>query len=191
MPRPKSWLCRIALIIQHLEADVQDRYKRADVEKLFDVSASQAKDLMNVAGASPSRPGLELTVSRGNLLAYVQHSPEAQDALQEVERRSKLAKRLHAAEADLKHRNVRLRVSKEDDWTRFAELPNVSVQPGLVQIAFTPGDPVDVLDTLWRFIRAVGNEWDEFTRMCSPPAAAAEMPAGAGELARAATHPDL
>ena len=167
MARPKSWIPRISFIIQHLEADTVERYKRSDVEKLFSIAASQAKDLMNIAGASPPRPGLDLTVSRVNLLAYVKHSPEAQDALVEIERRKKLAKRLQASEADLEQRKIRLRVTKEDEWTRFAELPNVAIQPGLMQVAFTAGDPIDLLDTLFRFVKAAGNEWDVFTKMCA------------------------
>ena len=186
MARPKSWISRIAHILSYLEADSAERYRRADVEKLFSVSASQAKDLMEVSGAREARPGMERTVSRSNLLAYVKHSPEAQDALQEIERRKKLASKLRLAEQDLKFRNVRMRVTKEDEWARFAELPNVAIQPGLLQVAFTPGDPVDVLDTLFRFLKACGNEWDEFARMCAPPAATAEMAADAGTLAATA-----
>jgi hypothetical protein len=175
MPRPKSWISRITHILQYLEADTAENYTRVEVEKLFSISASQAADVMQIAGLSrAARPGVESRVSRLNLLHYVKHSPEAQDALQEIERRQRLAKSLRAAEEDLKLRNgVKLRVTKEDDWCRFAELPNVSVQPGLVQIAFTPGDPIDVMDTLWRFVKACGNEWEEFARMCT----AAETPA--------------
>jgi hypothetical protein len=162
--------------LAYLQADTAERYKRTQVEKLFSVSASAAAELMKVAGATTLKPAGDLTVSRSNLLHYLKYSPEAQDALQEVERRKKLAARLQHAEADLKLRNVRLRVTKDDEWSRFADLPNVSVSPGLLQVAFTPGDPVDVLDTLFRFLKACGNEWEEFTKMCAP-AVAAEAPA--------------
>ena len=112
MGRPKSWIARISHILQYLESDTSESYKRAAIEKLFDISASQSKDLMQIAGISRARPGLNSVVPRANLLHYVRHSPEAQDALQEIERRKTLATKLRSAEADLKLRNVRLRVTK-------------------------------------------------------------------------------
>ena len=180
MPRQKSWIPRITNILRYLETDTSKEYTRRQVETIFGIAADQATELMKVAGLSRQpRPGADSLVSRSNLLFYVKHSPEAQDALQEIERRKKLATRLQHAEADLKLRNVRLRVTKEDEWARFEELPNVSVSPGLLQVAFTPGDPVDVLDTLFRFLKACGNEWEEFTKMCAPAVAAETQAVGA------------
>jgi hypothetical protein len=164
-------------IIGYLQADTVEAYKRGAVEKLFDISASQAKELMTVAGA---KAGQELTVSRANLLFYLRNSREGQDAVTEMERRKKLAKRIHAAEEDLKLRNsVKLRVTREDEWSRYSDLPNVSIRPGLMQVAFTPGDPVDLLDTMYRWIKAVGNDHEqkEFKKMCAP-ASPPETPAG-------------
>lgn len=169
MARPKSWTPRIAHILGYLEADGTECYKRGEVEKLFDISASQAKELMAVAGA---KAGPELTVSRSNLLHYLKNSHEGQGALIEIERRKKLAKRLRDAEENLKLRGIRLKASiKDAEWTRFEDLPNVSIQAGLLQVAFTPGDAIDLLDTLFRFIKAVGNDLDAFEGMCAPAAA--------------------
>lgn len=166
MARPKSWIPRISHILQYLEEDTAVSYKRAEVEKLFSISASQAKELMSVAGAES---GLELSVTRINLLRYVKYSPEADAALREIDRRKKLALRLKAAEEENRLRARTLRVTKDAEWTRFVDIPDVSVAPGMIQVAFTAGDPTSALDALFRFIKAVGNDFDSFEEMCGVP----------------------
>lgn len=168
MPAP-SWIDRIPRILNALEQ--QATFSRQDVQIIFGLGKSAAVDLMRVVGATP---GPVPTVTRAALLAYVENGP----ASQELARRKKLAVRLKAAEDDLKFRKVRLRVTEEEDGCVFADLPNVSIQPGLVQVAFTPGDPVDVLDTLFRFVKAVGNDWEGFERMCKDNSRAAPCDLG-------------
>lgn len=167
MPRPKSWISRIPAILKHLEADTTPLYTRRQVDELFQLGADQAAELMQVVGlAAPPRPGVAGMVQRLALLAYVRNCREGQAALQEFTRREKLAKRLKAAEADLILRKVRLRVTRRDEWASFDDLPNVSIKPGRMEVEFTAGDPVDLLDTLFRLVKAAGNDWGSFEKMC-------------------------
>lgn len=179
MGRPKPWLSRVPLIIGILESSAEEFFNRGDVESMFGIARSAAQSLMFVAGMSrtvgPNNQEI-LVVSRTNLLHYLRNSPETHNAMVEAARRARLASKLKAAQEDLKLRTVRLRVTQADEWTRFEELPNVSIQPGLMQVAFTPGDPVDLLETLFRWIKAVGNDYDAFAKMCAP-AAPADPPA--------------
>jgi hypothetical protein len=178
MPRPKSWVLRIAEILKDLESDHPAReYNRREVERLFGLGADQAIQIMEVAGYSqrPSK-GVGGLVSRTALLFYVRNCREGQDAIREIARREKLAKTLKAADGDLKFRKVPLRVTRRDEWASFEELPNISIRPGLMQVSFTPGDPVDLLDSLFRFVKAAGNEYPAFEKMCIPANTAKPRP---------------
>lgn len=166
MGRPKSWIPRIPHILQYLEADLAPHYKRGEVEKLFNVSPTQAKELMWVAGAG--RGVDQLIVSRSNLIAYVKHSPEAQEAFRELERRKRLATTLRAADDDAKLRTVPLPCSSADEWSKLRDLPNVSIQPGRLVVTFT--DPYDLFGTLYRLGKAAGNDWELFQKMCEQAA---------------------
>jgi len=163
MPLPKSWIGHVSQIINYLEADSADRYRRFEVEKIFGVSSSAAKEIMTVAGAKPVRPGLDRTISRVKLLAYVKYSPDCQA---EIERQREFASRMREAEEEQKLRSIPLGVTAKDEWTKFADIPNVVLEPGLLQIRFTPGDPVGLLDAIYRFGKAACNQRHEFERMC-------------------------
>jgi hypothetical protein len=166
MARTKEWLSRIELILKVLESDTsRERYLRADIVELFGVSANTALQILSFAGAPRPPVGEDKVVSREGLLAYLKYHPECAAAIQEVERRRKLAKVLRDAEEDLAGRRIKLRVTADSEGTRFVEIPNVSVRPGLIQVVFTPGDPLAAIDALWRFAKAVINEWDAFERM--------------------------
>lgn len=168
MPRPKSWIPRIAEILQQLEAETAPDYTRSQVEQLFKLGADQATQLMEVAGYSERpQPGIGGRTSRTSLLFYVKNCREGQDAIREIERRQRLSQKLEAAKADLKLRKVELRVTKRDEWTSFTDLTNVEIKPGVMQVVFTPGNPIELISTLFRFAKAVGNDFDEFQRMCS------------------------
>jgi hypothetical protein len=167
MPRPKSWISRIAVILKALEADATEQYTRQMVEQLFGLGADQAAQVMEIAGYSQRpRPGVGGLTARPALVSYVRNCSEGQAALQEMSRRQKLAAKLKAAESELSFRKVQLKVTKADEWSRFENLPNVAVRPGMMQATFTPGDPVDLLDTLFRFVKAAGNEWPALVKMC-------------------------
>src|SRR4051812_23937926 len=133
MARPKPWLPRLPLIIEALEAQAEDWhwYTRRDIELLFQVGRTAAGELMHVAGITrPAAPGLEAAVSSENLLHYLRNSPDAQDAMQELRRRRKLAERLAGANEDTKLRAVKLAVTPADEYTLLRDLPNVSIDPG-------------------------------------------------------------
>lgn len=171
MPRPKSWIPRIASILNHLESDTTPEYTRQMVEDLFKLGADQASQLMEVAGWSERpQPGIGGRTARASLLFYVRNCREGQDAIREIERRERLGRTLDAAKGDLKLRSVALRVTRRDEWASFEDLPNVSIKPGMVEVAFAPGDPVDLLDTLYRLVKAAGNDFEAFRQMCEPEA---------------------
>jgi hypothetical protein len=178
MSRPKSWLPRLVQITEALEASDVPHYDRGDIERIFDIKPSAAKDLMKIVGVIPGGVIQNQYVSRGNLLAYLRNSPDAQDAMAELARRKKLAVALRKAGDEARLRAVHLPVTSADEWTRFQDLPNVSVEPGRLTVVFT--DPLDLFTQLYKFAKAAGGEWDVFVKMCDPPAVKAEMPGDAG-----------
>jgi hypothetical protein len=182
MARQKSWILRMPLIVESLEASQVAHFKRSEVEKLFQIKPTAAAQLMSVAGATkPGGPGTEAVVSRDNLLFYLRNSPDAQDAMAELARRKKLAQTLRESAEEAKWRTVRLPCTKADEWATFEDLPNVSVEPGMLTVAFT--SPEDLCAQLFRFAKAIGADWDAFVRMCEP-AAQAETPVVDAELSQ-------
>jgi hypothetical protein len=118
MARPTSWGPRITQIIEHLEADFPlEHYDRGEVEKLFQISTSQAKGLMNRVG----RGGLGLTVSRSSLLDYVRNCAEAHQA-------RRFAGQLASMSREAAARKVRIPVRPGDEWIRFRELDSVEIR---------------------------------------------------------------
>lgn len=166
MSKIRSWFLRIPLILQHLDADPQAVYTRAEVEALFHVGRSQATDLMKIAGAE-IRTGAETTVSRDNLRFYLATAPEAQAFLAEMKRREDLNKKLVQTAEESRQRAIPIPGAKpSDDRTRFADLTNIALTPGMLQIAAS--DFKDLLRTLWLFAKAMGNEPEVFERLCDP-----------------------
>jgi hypothetical protein len=144
-------------ILATLEADTAESYTRRQVEKLFMISASQAKELMAVAGAKVAGPGLEATVLRRRLIDYLKFSREGQDAAVEMERRKALAKKLNDAEEDLRFHKIPIsKATPADERRGFKDLPNVHLEPGKLVIVFDGRD--DLLHQLWMLSRAIGNE---------------------------------
>ena len=159
MPRVKSWSGRIPLILQHLEADTQAGYTRAELSGLFIIGRSQAANLMKIVGAE-IRNGTEGTVSRTDLRRYVEHCPEARAFLDEVERKRKLARRLVQTTEEMRQKAVPIPgTTPADEWTRWQDLANVSIEPGLMRIIFS--DPDDLAHTLWMVAKAMANEPDK------------------------------
>lgn len=167
MARPKSWIPRITQIIGYLEADTLDIYKRVDVERLFQISASQAKELMTVAGA---RPGQELRIFRSNLLFYVRNSEEGVGALRELERQKRFALKLSSMSRDAVAKNaLHIQVKPGDEWIRFQDLPTVSFDAGRLTVRFT--DTEDLCRQLMLLAKAATNEPDVFRQKCEGKAA--------------------
>lgn len=173
MPRAKSWSPRVLHILKQLEADTAEHYHRRNVEQLFSVSASQAKELMSVAGAKVAGPGLDATVTRRKLIDYLKYSREGQDAVQEQERRHKLAERIRAEDDDLKlHRAV---IGSEtapyaSRERRFSDLPNVRLEPGRMVIVYQGKE--DLLHQLIMLSRAMLNEPEILDQLTEPQEAA-------------------
>src|ERR1035437_4637248 len=177
LPTIKSWSGRIPLILQHLETDTWRFYTRRDVEVLFGVGRSQAIDLMHIAGADV-RNGAQTTATRENLRYYVERCPEAQAYLDEQDRKRKLATRLQQTSEELRQRAIPIPgVKPADEWTKWEDLPNVAVEPGLMRIAFY--GYVELLNTLWLVSRAMANEPEALRGMCAPAAAGDRVPADA------------
>jgi hypothetical protein len=151
--------------LQHLETDAQPLYTRAEVATLFQIGSSRAADLMHIAGAE-IRNGRAATVSRTNLRFYIERCPEARAFLSEEERKRKLAKRLRQTAEDLRQKSVGILDAKPaDEWTRWQDLPNVALEPGMMRIMFL--DQQALLHTLWLISRAMANEPDVFLEMCA------------------------
>jgi hypothetical protein len=161
--RVKSWIRRIPLILPELGAGGKDDFKRRDIERLFEISRSQATAVMKIAGATV-RAGAEAIVSRENLKFYVERCPEAQRFIAEMERDAALREKLAGAKAYLHYRSIPISVKPVDEWATFDDLPNVSLIPGELRIVFS--DQVDLLATLYRLAKAAANEFDRFSRMC-------------------------
>jgi hypothetical protein len=170
MPRIKSWSTRIPLILQHLWSDPQRLYTRQDVEALFITGRSQAADLMQIAG-STVRNGLPAVVTRENLRYYVEHGPEAAAYLTEQDRKRKLAKRLQQTTEELRQKAIPIPGAEPaDEWTKWEDLANVAVEPGMMRIAFY--GYVELLNTLWLVSRAMANEPEALRGMCAADAPA-------------------
>ena len=160
MARAKPWVARIQQIIEHLERSEASHLSRVEMEQMFQIKRSAATELMNVVGTSS--PGF---VARRNLLVYLKTSQEGQDAIAELERRRRVAQAIQEGADQMKYRSIVLPVSRFDEWTQFRDLPDVSFEPGVMHVRFST--PLDLLTTLWRFIKAVGNEWQLFQKLCA------------------------
>ena len=182
MPRTKPWIGRLVQITEALESSAVERFTRAEVEHLFGIGRSAASDLMKLAGHSLLSG--ELTVTRESLLFYLRNSREGQDAMAELARRKKLARTLQKATEEVRLRAIHLPVTSADEWTRFQDLPNVSVEHGILTVAFS--DPLDLFTQLYKFAKAAGGEWDVFVKMCEP-AIQVETPVVDGDLSQAQT----
>jgi hypothetical protein len=172
MPRQKPWVNRIVQIIEALHASEVDSFKRRDVEQMFGVARSAATELMTIAGMVRRRDGTEAFVTKENLLFYLRNSPDGQNAMTELARRKRLGQTLQKASEEARLRAIHLPVTSADEWTRFVDLPNVSVQPGVLTVLFS--SPEDLFGQLYRFAKAAGGEWDAFLKMCEPPSTSAE-----------------
>jgi hypothetical protein len=164
VPRQKPWMPRLPLIIEALQVSTVEWFLRSDVEKLFACKPTAARDLMAIAGKSDPGPGMEARVSRQNLLWYVTHSSEAQDAMQELARRKRLAETLNQAALDNKLRRVQIPATAGDKYALLRDVSSVSLKPGKLEVVFT--DARDLVHQLFRFTMAVGNEWDGFEKLC-------------------------
>jgi hypothetical protein len=172
MPRPKSWISCVSAIVEHLKSGDAESYGTAQVRELFRVSATQAKEILSVAGAT-ARPGFPLTISRDNLLAYVENSPEAAEAIRETARRRKLAESLAVANEEQRLRRIPIHTQAGDEWTLLRELTGcVRIQPpagaSLGELAILFIDAEDLLRKLYRLSKAIGAEEDAFRKITAP-----------------------
>lgn len=166
--RVKSWFSRIPLILQHLEKSTQGEFTRSEVSALFKTGRSQATDLMKTAGAEV-RQGEEATVSRDALRWYVERCPEAAAFLKDLRRKEELAKQLVQTTEEMRLRAVKLPPLKpEDEWTKWADIANLDVAPGMVRIAVASEE--DFCITLQLIAKAMLNQPEEFARLIGEPA---------------------
>lgn len=167
MPRPKPWLGRIANIVKHLEQLPDLSLTRRDVQQLFGIGRSAATDLMDVVGIRPVRaPDGGTLVTTDALLHYLRNSHDAENAMAEAARRQRLAAQLAEASEEQKLRSIRLPVSPADQWCTLADLPNITIENGILRVAFS--SPEELMADLYRLAKAAGNDWDAFLRACAP-----------------------
>lgn len=162
MPQRKTWLPRYPLILERLRASPAGIiFQRPDVEQLFAVGTTVAKELMGAAGCvvQPG-PGTPAQVTREALLSYLLNSTDGRAAFAEVERRKRLAETLHKANQEAKLRTIRLPLTEADEWAGFQDLPNLTLAHGVLTVVFS--DPLDLMAQLYRFAKAVGAEWGGF-----------------------------
>lgn len=163
MARPKPWIARLPLIVERLrDPSAVEVLSRKDVETLFSIGRSAALELMEVVGLAPESNGHGL-VTRGKLLDYLTYGPEAQAAEQEARRRHNLAVKLKAAGEDQQLRRVQIPVTSADEWCTLNDLPNVSIEPGMLKVAFS--SPEELAADLYRLAKAMG-DWDRFEKLC-------------------------
>jgi hypothetical protein len=168
MPRACPWLVRLPLIVEALGRSKVSHFLRGEVQELFGIGPSAAKDLMaNAGGMTPGGPGTHAVISRENLLYYLCHSPVAQDAMAELARRKRLAETLKPADDELRLKAVRLACTRADEWADFQDIPGLTLRPGMLAIAFT--DAQDLCAQLFRLSKAIGADWDRFVRLCEKP----------------------
>lgn len=169
MARQKTWIERIPLILQHLENDPKPLYMRSDIQALFITGRSQAADLMKVIGAE-TRNGVEATVSRDNLRAYVAGCPEARQLLEDIARRKQMEKRLIQTEEERVQKAVKIPGAHRVEWTKWKDLPQVTFEPGEVRIKHS--GLADFLRTLWLISQAAANQPAKLEELCEPERAA-------------------
>lgn len=162
MPRPKPWISSLPGIIAMVEVSQAEHFVRRDIEEIFGIKPSAAKELMGVAGGDACYTG-KLRVSRVKLLEYLRYSKDCRAALEEVER-----KKQRAVEAEA--RKVRIPVTLGDEWSLFSELPNVSLEPGKLTIVFD--GEIDLLQQLWKLSKAIQNQPAHFQKVCAERPAA-------------------
>lgn len=167
MPRPATWIAHVPEILEVLEKDSRERLGREDVEKLFGVSASRAKEIIAIAGGKLTKKGFEKTVLRAKLLDYVKFSREAQDYRAHLERKVELAKKLARDRENARLRAVPIAAEAADRWTTLDEvLPRLGFDPGVLRIVHD-GTAEDLIRTIYRLGQGLGGpgEFERFSRM--------------------------
>lgn len=168
MPRAKGFIARIGQILTDLEAFPGEKMIRSDIERIFQIPGSSAKNLMSVVGAARDEAH-RLTVSRDTLLQYLKCSPEGRAITAEASRRRKFAANLTQARQEWIEQvqplhQVEFRVPTRYKKTRLRDLRQVSFEPGELRIRYA--GRVDLASTLMQLSEALANDWSTFESVC-------------------------
>jgi len=127
MPRPITWLPRLAEIRRSVKNSARSHYERKDIERLFELQPRAAQAL--VQGISPSaKVGRSFLVARADLEAFLDHIHEGASP----------ASLLSAQSEPVPRRRLRELVQVDRVPATLDEVPgNISFQPGELFIRFS------------------------------------------------------
>ncbi len=180
MPATSTWKPRIPHIVNSLRADERKYVSRADIERLLEVSRSQADAVMRASGNILTSAELGLAgkmnwLAVENLVDYLECHFDA-SAKREFERRERVERKLQEAKQEQPLKQVGVRFRDKAPVVALLrsgieDIPGVTItppngHPGRIEIEFS-----DAVECLGRFILlalAIANHQEQFHQMVTP-----------------------
>ncbi len=184
MPRPLSWLPRLAPITRRVENSVRSHYDRSDLERLFELQPRAAQLLLE---ALPTLAvGRAHLVEREALLQFLGGMREARDTAAYMEQ----VRSQNAAVSRKKLRTLIPPLVRRDlEPVRLASLPeSITLSRCRLEVSFRTLE--DLAQSLYELAQAIDADGDEIARlyeMLPPPAPPDERDDLAGMFAELET----
>jgi len=130
MPRPVTWLPRIREIRESVKASVRSHYERSEIERLFQVQARAAQQLMKIVGTAV-KVGRSRLIERAALETFLDDLFESEDTT------GALAQRKVGPPPQAPRRAIRSLVLVDRPPATLNSLPhNLSLETGRLTITF-------------------------------------------------------
>ncbi|HET6844839.1 MAG TPA: hypothetical protein VFK06_24630 [Candidatus Angelobacter sp.] len=127
MPRPVSWLPRLAEIRRSVTQSARSHYERKDIERLFQIQRRQAQELIQRIAPS-ARIGRSFLLERGALQAFLDAIAEGSDPASLLAARSA---------PPLQRRKLRILVQADHTPATLDTAPgNISFEAGKLTVTF-------------------------------------------------------
>lgn len=157
MPRPISWLPRLAVITRSVQNSVRSHYDRADLQALFELQPRAAQLLLE---ALPSIAiGRAHLVERDALLGFLEGMAAAEDTAAFMEKT-----RSQKAAISNSKRKPRTLVRRDVEPARLSSLPeSITLNRCRLEVSFRTIE--DLAQSLYAFAQAIEADGDEMARL--------------------------
>jgi hypothetical protein len=172
MPRPLSWLPRLAAITRRVQNSVRSHYDRKDLETLFELQPRAAQLLLEALPTT--EVGRAHLVEREALLRFL-------DGMRETDNTAAYMEQVRRQKAAVSRKKPRTLIRRDLEPVRLASLPeSVTLSRCRLEVSFRTLE--DLAQSLYALAQAIDADGDEMARLyeIQPPA---QPPGEADELA--------